>query len=918
MSTAPAAAPIFWGKSHRDDDGKMHAYDLRLHLLDTTGAALALWDMWLRPGLRDILTAALAPGDPDKARRIAAAVAGLHDIGKANPLFQTQSLSTRPLPGVLADVVSAQRASGLSMATPAGIAADEKTASRHEAVSQAVLGQFPSSSSERVGARWASAVVGGHHGRYHPGMAGDCAHTRDALDALTADEAWAERRTEIIELVLRAAGVEQSELDRALAENEGAAVILLSGFIIVADWVASDSLELAPRSDSSATGGDRFAKRGAGAAYVRKAERAYRRTLPSTVGVYRAPANPRLAVMGTASTPLYPLQEDATSIDRGLWIVAETTGSGKTESAMLRHMAESGESVIWGLPTRATADKMWSRIQWMYRRTANVGSLMHAHRSLNGYYLAKRTEGPGLRYSAWATEVLGNVKPLLSPVAVGTVDQVLLGALRQKWNPVRLLAVANAHVILDEVHLMDEYQVQLAEELLTWWGMTDTRVTMLSASLPQTLTQRFADAYNSEPLDIEPVYPSHTLVSGGRAVTTPLATAREYDIDLDLRTFHYRHGERPDDTLVSHTVDVVLEARRQHPTARIAVIMNRVGHVQDIAHNLMLRGIPDVTAMHSRMSAAHRTALSTQLEGLAGKGSRTEGCIVVGTQVIEASLDLDFDIIVTELAPASALIQRAGRQWRHSRVAGGAWQAHWHPRPTQRPKLTVIALLEPDGNGARRPSEALALPYPYGALHRTFSALTKMKGTISIPGDVQAFVDAAHYDSSEDDTVTLGTTDEILAGARRAQAAHEVTIHARDRQGPFIGPLTFAKLARLTEPDEQTESATRYADYAQLPVLIVDQFSTGSWSWRGNMDDQDILRTLGTRRAREVAVLLGLTVQVPLDKVAAGGALIPLIDVNQRFDRDVSPFAASELRGVVPVRLANGTHYDERLGLRLR
>lgn len=913
MSTT-TAPPVFWGKSYRDDDGKTHAYDLRCHLLDTTGAAFALWDLWLRPGLRDIITAAVAPGDPDKARRIAAAVAGLHDIGKANPVFQTQSLSTRPLPSALANIVAGQRAAGLNLATPAGIAADEHTAARHEAVSQAALGQFPASTAEKVGDRWASAVAGGHHGRYHPGMAGDCSHTQQALDALTADPDWATRRQEIVNLVLEAAGVTEADIHSALTGNEGAAVILLTGFTVVADWVASDSLDLHPADR------DRFTRRGAGAAYARKAERVYRKLLPSTIGVYRAPKNPKLAVMGSSTTPLYPLQEAATTVGRGLWIVAETTGSGKTEAAMLRHMTEAGESVLWGLPTRATADKMWSRVQWMYRRTANVGALMHAHRSINGYYLAKRTDGPGLRYSPWATEVLGNIKPLLSPVAVGTVDQVLLGALRQKWNPVRLLAIANAHIILDEAHLMDEYQVQLAEELLTWWGLTDTRVTVLSASLPQVLTQRFVDAYTGEPLDVEPAYPSHTIAHAGAVTTTSLETARQYDMDIDLRTFHYRLGEEPATTLVNRTVELALEAHRQHPEARIAIIMNRVAHVQEIAGTLLLNGIPDVTTMHSRMSASHRTQLSHDLEELAGKTSRTEGSIVVGTQVIEASLDLDFDIIITELAPASALIQRAGRQWRHSRVTGGQWQEHWHPRPAARPKLTVVCMLDTDHEhtGVARPSEALALPYSYGSLVRTYRELRKMKGTLSIPAGVQGFVDAAHYDFTEDDEETAGTTDEIAAASRRAYAAHEVTIRARDRVGPLIGPLTFAKLARLTEPDEQTESATRFTDYAQVPVIVVDQFSTGRWSWRGTLDDEAVLRVLAARRPREVAVLLGLTVQVPLAKLATGGALVPLIDVEKRFDRDVSPFVASELRGVVPVRLANGTHYDELLGLRFR
>lgn len=128
-TTAP-----FWGKTHRDENGKVHAYDLRCHLLDTVGAAFALWDLWLRPGLKDLLTDALSPGNPVKARAIAAAVAGLHDIGKANPVFQSQALSDRPLPDVLKAAVAAQQAAGLDRTMPDGVREDENTAARHEAV----------------------------------------------------------------------------------------------------------------------------------------------------------------------------------------------------------------------------------------------------------------------------------------------------------------------------------------------------------------------------------------------------------------------------------------------------------------------------------------------------------------------------------------------------------------------------------------------------------------------------------------------------------------------------------------------------------------------------------------------------------------------------------------------------------------
>ncbi|HTN58956.1 MAG TPA: hypothetical protein VL043_11870, partial [Protaetiibacter sp.] len=335
---------------------------------------------------------------------------------------------------------------------------------------------------------------------------------------------------------------------------------------------------------------------------------------------------------------------------------------------------------------------------------------------------------------------------------------------------------------------------------------------------------------------------------------------------------------------------------------RIAVILNRVDSCIILGDLLLRDGLLDVTVMHSRMAAGHRGRISEELETLAGKNSTTPGCVVVGTQVIEASLDLDFDFMVTELAPAASLIQRAGRLWRASTPVDGDWRRHPRPRPTARPKLTVLAMMGPDG----AVSEALALPYTLGSLTRTYGSLPKV---LRVPEDVQHLVDRAHFDLR--DGVSSDSVEHTREMAR-ALAVKDVVIGARS--SGLLGPdLAYADLARLTQPDPVAESATRFSDYEQLSVLVVDETARSNWAFRG---DHDAEGALATRRPREVSLLLAKTIRVAADKVGPGQPLEPIYTAEELAERTI--FAASELRDVIPVRLNRGiASYDEVLGLRM-
>lgn len=882
-----------WAKTltKHGEDVPSSVYSLRQHLLDTAAASMALWDVWLRPGLKEILTDALAPGDPAHARGIVAALAGLHDIGKANPRFQSGH-GNRFVPGVVRRVASKLEGEGLSMDVPEACldgavrGAREAASRRHETVSQHVVSGMSADPSSRITDDWAGVVVGGHHGTFYGAvdMSGMNAAIEaqlacESLAALTKDETWAAHRDELIDDILAVTGVTRGDLARPLSSSAGVAITLLTGLVIVADWLASDAPHGRPEVPS--------------AEYVATMYAEYRDALPRTVGVYTAPDQPHTAVM-QGKGAFRTLQEAGTRIGRGLWIAAETTGAGKTEAAMLRHMNEE-EPVLWGLPTRATTDAMWNRIQAMMTGTNNVGALLHGLRGIDAAYLGDK--GKALPFSDWAHDILGNIKPLLVPVAVGTVDQVLMGSLRQKWTPVRLLAVANAHVVLDEVHTYDDYQVELVCELLRWWGMTDTRVTLLSASLPQALASRFLSAYSGRPMDAPEAYPMHALLTHeGDLSVECLQSAREYDLDIEklqvevTRDTHVRG-------IAAAAVAQAAAIRAAHPSASIGVVVNRVDTAILIGEML-----PDALVLHSRMTASHRKHAAEELARVLGREAGPElreGQVVVGTQVIEASLDFDVDVMVSEVAPAASLIQRGGRVWRFSEPNGGDWE-HRNPRPFENPKLVILVPVE-----SGQVTAGTALPYARGALARTLSVLPER---VAVPSGVQHLVDTAHYDLA----TSKGDGAEMAEAVAKIQTAKDVVIGTRSAAGAFKAKPRHSAIARLTTRSEKKDTATRITDMEQVAVMLV-----------GDGENRLSPSMLTARRnipAESVVELVGLTLRVNANRVGAGKALEPVVEPDDKgnlfftLDKRNKPRGITELRNVIPVR-ATSARYDDRLGL---
>ena len=332
-------------------------------------------------------------------------------------------------------------------------------------------------------------------------------------------------------------------------------------------------------------------------------------------------------------------------------------------------------------------------------------------------------------------------RTLLAPFGVGTVDQTLMAVLQTKHFFVRMMGLAHKVVIFDEVHAYDAYMNTLFERLLTWLRAIGTSVIVLSATLPSETRRRMVKAYVGRNIEkIAATYPALTLASNDTAsqpVELPFPDEKRHTLLIDWL----------DVTLASSVEETIIEclaANLQESCA--AVICNTVSRSQAV-YRAINSAVADgrlqaenVILFHARFLPVWRKEIETQV--LADFGKETvirPNTIVVATQVIEQSLDLDFDVMISELAPIDLLLQRAGRLHRHERGVRS------HPCT-----LHIIAPpLGEDGLGDFGTSGFVYAPY---ILQRTHQALlAKAADGITLPDDTPDLIEDVYRSPTADE-----------------------------------------------------------------------------------------------------------------------------------------------------------------------
>ena len=339
-------------------------------------------------------------------------------------------------------------------------------------------------------------------------------------------------------------------------------------------------------------------------------------------------------------------------LETGLTIVESDTGSGKTEFALAyaSKLIKQGlaDGIVFGLPTQATANGLFDRIGEAADKLFPDSTVTLAHSKAK--YLIPDENG-FLHQSS--------KRAFLGSMSVATVDQILMGVLGIKHQFVRSFGTRKSILILDEIHSFDAYMVGLIEKVLKGQHEAFSSVILLSATLPIHLKMQLLDCYQGEV--ISDAYPliSHTNLEGK---TTNFSINEKPEEKIVQSEMWINANQRPNLEQCQQLIDWA------EAGAMVGVICNTVKDAQLIYSALSNKTDINIDLFHARYTVADRIQLEEYVLNKYGKTAPRQGGLLIATQVIEQSLDLDFDVLVSQIAPIEFLMQRMGRLWRHQRV----------------------------------------------------------------------------------------------------------------------------------------------------------------------------------------------------------------------------------------------------------
>ncbi len=651
----------------------------------------------------------------------AAVMAALHDIGKISLGFQIKC------PAWLAQY-------GLTKLVKLW----ENLESNHAKISQCTVQNLMIGNPDcpRDSALYWPVAIGAHHGRLiDPGARGlvDCVGM-SRQDNKSFDLAWEEERRKTVNRIIEQFG----ELPCTEIDHNSPALWWLAGLVSVADWIGSSS---------------NFFPDDQNLEFNESQAQAYKAI--DAIGFAHPTIKPELAF-----DQLFPFLSVANDLqtkaleaitEPGIYVIEAPMGMGKTEAALAcayRLMAENkATGIYFALPTQITSNRIHLRVNGFIKAICEDAKsastrLIHANS-----WLVDKLEQPDISVTAKgeasddarvAHDWLASPKrALLAPFGVGTVDQALLSVVAAKHFFVRRFGLAGKVVIIDEVHSYDFYTGSLIKALCSVLEALDCTVILLSA----TLTPERRDA-----------------LLGGRlpevTMAYPLITGRKTCGDF----IEPRSAKAPDDKTVHITFKQSEAAKRQvWEKAKQGVcvlwICDTVANAQSVYAEFEALAIQEgnpsaLGLLHSRFPFFRRETLEKQwMEDLGKDGNRPNGCILIATQVVEQSVDIDADLLVTELAPTDMLLQRIGRLWRHGR----------EQRPMQRAECWILeenaSLSDLYRQSKKQIQESLgakAWVYaPYVLLRSLEVWQTKHGQSISIPSEIRNILEVTYLERDE-------------------------------------------------------------------------------------------------------------------------------------------------------------------------
>ena len=528
----------------------------------------------------------------------------------------------------------------------------------------------------------------------------------------------------------------------------------------------------------------------------------------------------------TLPTPIQSWAETVRLPDGpSLTVVEDLTGSGKTEAALTlahRLLADGrADGVYLALPTMATANAMFARLADCYRSlfapdTRPSLSLAHGHANLDPRFAAsiagdgretpratQPADEPAESHCAsWLAD--DRRRTLLAQAGVGTLDQALLAVLPVRHATLRLYGIAGKVLIADEVHAFDPYMREELATLLRFHAALGGSAILLSATLPLKLRKKLVDAFRDglgqKPVDLTgTAYPLATIASATTIDEHPCAP---------------REGS-PRRVTVTRLPDAAAAVDRLVIAAGAGAaavwIRNTVDDAIEAVALLRARGLSPLLLFHARFAMRDRLEIEREVLRRFGRMSAGEArnCVLVATQVVEQSLDIDFDVMVTDLAPADLLIQRAGRLWRHD---------HGLLRCVSGPELLVVspeAVDQPAADWIKAALPGTATVYRDHALLWRSARAVFQRGAIITPDDMRPIIEDVFDDTA------LNAVPPALARSADDAYAKELSQIGIAAQNVLNLRKGYDRAAGLWEPDTNTPTRLEDRPHVTLRLALV-------------------------------------------------------------------------------------------------
>lgn len=674
-------------------------------------------------------------------------VAACHDIGKVSPTFQEKIYRGT-------DGYQKNSKPELKQANP-----DTEAAwGGHAGASQAAAVEL------KLG-KYIPDIIGQHHG-FSPN------HNHLATDEVFGGNAWQQRRKELVESLKHAL-----ETDFSNVQNELQARVL-AGYTTVSDWIGSGPLFEVP-----------------GQAWQEKIKQAL-----DDAGFIKPRYKTGLSFENIFSWSMRETQQKFVEqvTQPGVYILEAPMGLGKTEAALYAayQLMSSGQAagLYFALPTQLTSDKIHQRVvAFLQQILANESAhqkplLLHSNAWLKETIMGEEGSPGGSWFQA-------SKRGTLAPFAVGTIDQALMAVMNVKHGFVRTFGLMGKVVILDEVHSYDSYTGTLLDALVKSLRDLQCTVIILSATLTRERRMALLGIKNDESLS----HGDYPLISGVRKDKQLIKTVPQeisgHDITIQLCK---RDEQAIEDALL-----------RAEQGQQVLWIENTVDEAQDIYRQLSAREcVPKIECglLHSRFMKMDREIKENYWTDVYGKGESSDikrsqnGRILVGTQILEQSLDIDADFLVTRFAPSDMLLQRLGRLWRHKRK-----------NRNQHAKREVCLLIPELSDAVANPQSA------FGKTAKIYSPYVLCRSLevwnnccrINLPGDIRKTMEATYADR-EEVTPLLNYLNELNKKREELQGLAQ------------IGLSTAGK----TLPEEK--ASTRYSEQDRVEVLLIKNYHTDS------------------------------------------------------------------------------------------